>query len=131
MNCTNPFQGMVQGVTTRQGITSPITIGDSCIVEIDEHFFLLVKILFNDTERAVVLRISRSQAADLIRSGVRNCSVLNTFPLDIQGRVDLLAIFTVRDFAFLVFETERAVESLERLFVVRFPLSCIINGEPA
>jgi hypothetical protein len=85
-----------------------------------------VLIEFNRTEAVVVIRITREQAQDLIRDGVRNCPVLISLPTECQRRaIDLVGIFVVDGFAFLIFETERKQDRRDRIFVVRFPLTPI------
>lgn len=132
MSCNwNSIQGLVESEAANCGISNrPITISDACIIEIGNRFFLIALINFSNTETIIVIRISREQALDLIRNGVRNCPVFNTLPVDIQRRnLDLVGIFVVDDQAFLVFEVERAHDRFERIFVVRFPLTPIINRQ--
>jgi hypothetical protein len=126
----NTVQGLVESEAARRRINEPIRIGDACIIEINGRFFLIVEIEFNNSETVVVIRISREQAIELIRDGVRNCPVFTTLPAEIQRRaVELEGVFVVGNQAFLVFETERLRERSERLFVVRIPLIPIIREE--
>lgn len=127
----NTLHDIVRGEAEVRGISErPIRIGDSCIIEVNERFFLLVEILFDNVEIVVVIRISRTQATNLMREGVRHCPVFMTLPEDIRGRsVMLQTVFVVGDQAFLVFETEREAERFERLFVIRTPLTQVINRE--
>jgi hypothetical protein len=117
-------------MATRGVNVSPIVIGDSCIIEINEKLFLLVQIIFADTETVLVIRISAAQARDLVRGGVRQCPVFDNRPTQVQGvAIDLECVFVVGNNAFLVFETERPIERQERIFVVRAPLCPIIREE--
>jgi hypothetical protein len=132
MHCNdNTLRGLVQGEADVRGITNRIiTIGDACIIEVNGRFFLLVDINFDNFDTVLVIRISRTTARILSERGIRNCPVFTTLPTDIQRvAVDLECVFTVGDDAFLVFETERAAERLERIFVVRVPLCPIIGND--
>lgn len=132
MGCTgNSFQGLVESAAAERGRSDRvIRIGDSCIIEINDRFFLLVEIEFDDFETVVVIRISRNTAIDLIRSGIRLCPVFDVLPTNISGKdAELECAFVVDNRVFLVFETERACERNERLFVVRVPLCPILRND--
>lgn len=128
---TNTVQELAETEAARLGVTCrPITISDACIIEINNRLFLLILINFNNSETVLVIRISRQQALDLIRNGIRNCPVFTTLPAEIQRKsAELLCVFVVNRQAFLVFETERAQERFERIFVVRIPLCPILDED--
>lgn len=130
-NCINSVQGLAQGETATLGVSSRIIrVDDACIVEVNGRFFLIAAIVFDTFERVIVIRVTREQAMNLMRNGIRNCPIFFVLPADIQRRaVDLQCVFVVGDEAFLVFETERSQERLERLFVVRVPLCAVVGRE--
>ncbi len=108
-----------------QRCNDPISIGPSCVAQIDGRFFLLIKIEIdvrgNEREDVIVIEITATQAAALIAAGVMRCQIVNTIP---TGReVELICAFAVGQNVFLVFNVENATD---RLVLVRAPLCRII-----
>lgn len=105
-----------------------VRIGAVCIAEIDNQFFLLVEIetevMGMEVERVVIFRISAAEAAVLLRLGVERCQIVTTIPEETAGtEVNLICVFVVGNFAFLVFDVENRKD---RLVLVRVPLCTII-----
>ena len=120
--------GAVEAIVETRGITDrPVRVVDSCIIEVCDRYFLVAQINYDNAETIIVIRLSREQVINLMRSSVRHCPVFDTLPAGVKGRpVQLLGVFVVDKHAFLVLETE---DCRERLIIVRTPLSPIINNE--
>lgn len=112
--------------TEKRNCHSPIRIGATCVAQINGNFFLLVEIEFGaDMEEVIVIRISATQAAALLRLGVPRCQVSDTIPVSTPGReVNLICAFVVGDEAILVFDVENATDEL---VLVRTPLCTVIG----
>lgn len=105
-----------------------IRIGATCIAEIQGRFFLLVEIEIEvpgpDIEEVVIFRITAAQAEALLRAGIDRCTIVNEIPKCRRGvEADLICVFVVGDFAFLVFDVEN---NEDELVLVRVPLCPII-----
>lgn len=102
-----------------------ISIGATCIAEIDGQFFLLVEIEIGPVEQVIIFRISSTQAAILLRAGVRRCEIVSTIPTSMPGlQVNLICSFIVGQNVFLVFSIENSVD---RLVLVRVPLCTVVG----
>lgn len=109
-------------------LSQTVRIGAVCIAEIDNQFFLLVEIetevMGMEVERVVIFRISAAEAAILLRLGVERCQIVTTIPEETAGtEVNLICVFVVGNFAFLVFDVENRKD---RLVLVRVPLCTVI-----
>lgn len=105
-----------------------ISIGATCVAQIDGRFFLLIEIeievLGNEREEVIIIEITAAQAAALIASGVMRCQIVDTIPTPSPGmEVNLICAFVVGQNIFLVFNVENAAD---RLVLVRVPLCTII-----
>jgi hypothetical protein len=105
-----------------------VRIGATCVAEIGNQFFLLVEfetiIMGMEVERVVIFRISAAEAAILLRLGVMRCQIVTTIPTGTAGtEVNLICVFVVDGFAFLVFDVEN---NTDRLVLVRVPLCTVI-----
>jgi hypothetical protein len=112
----------------RHYLKSIISIGATCIAEIEGQFFLLVEIEIEiagqEIEQVIVIRISSAQADILLRAGIERCTIVTTIPTPTQGvEVNLICVFVVGNFAFLVFDVENTTD---RLVLVRVPLCTVI-----
>ena len=77
-----------------------------------------------EVERVVIFRISAAEAAILLRLGVDRCQIVTTIPTGTAGtEVNLICVFVVGNFAFLVFDVENRTD---RLVLVRVPLCTVI-----
>lgn len=117
----------VQG-NNAQRCNDPISIGGTCVAQIDGRFFLLVEIeievIGNEREEVIIFEITAGQAAALIAAGVMRCQIVNTIPTPSPGQeVNLICVFVVGQNAFLVFNVENATD---RLVLVRVPLCTIV-----
>jgi len=111
-----------------QVLNDPITIGATCIAQIDGRFFLLIEIeievVGNEIEELIIFEITAAQAAALIAAGVMRCQIIDEIPTPTPGvEVDLICAFVVGQNVFLVFDVENATD---RLVLVRVPLCTII-----
>ncbi|MBU5440338.1 hypothetical protein KQI42_20285 [Tissierella sp. MSJ-40] len=109
----------------KQKCNDPISIGATCVAQIDGRFFLLIEIeidvLGNVIEEVIIIEITAAQAAALIAAGVMRCQIVDTIP---TGReVELICAFVVGTNVFLVFNVENMTD---RLVLVRVPLCTII-----
>jgi hypothetical protein len=107
---------------------SIISIGATCIAEIEGQFFLLVEIEIvvagEEIEQVIVIRISAAQAAILRNLGIELCTIVTTIPTPTPGvEVNLICVFVVGNFAFLVFDVEN---NTDELVLVRVPLCTVI-----
>lgn len=105
-----------------------IRIGATCIAEINGRFFLLVEIEIGvageEIEQVIVIRITAAQAQALLRAGVERCTIVTEIPTSRAGvEVELICVFVVGNFAFLVFDVEN---NFDRLVLVRVPLCTVI-----
>lgn len=110
--------------------SEPISIGATCIAEIDDQFFLLVEIEVevpgDDIEQVVIFNITEDQAEDLMEAGVEECTIVDHITKPSPGtKIDLLCVFVVGNFAFLVFDVEN---STDEFLLVRVPL-CLVVGD--
>lgn len=119
----------VQG-NNAQRCNDPISIGGTCVAQIDGRFFLLIEIeieievIGNEREEVIIFEITAAQAAALIAAGVMRCQIVNTIPTPSPGQeVNLICTFVVGENAFLVFNVENATD---RLVLVRVPLCTIV-----
>lgn len=108
----------------------PISIGATCVAQIEGRFFLLVEIeievIGNEIERVIIFEITAAQAAALIAAGVMRCQIVNTIPTPGPGKeVNLICTFVVGRNSFLVFDVENATD---RLVLVRVPLCSLCTG---
>lgn len=105
---------------------NPITIGATCITQIDGNFFLLVEIeVGSEIEEVIVFRITAVQAAQLLRLGVPRCGVSDTIPTSRPGTdVELICAFVVGDEVILVFDVEN---TSDEFVLVRVPLCTVIG----
>ncbi len=106
-----------------QRCNDPVSIGATCVAQIDGRFFLLVEVeigvMGNEREEVIVIEITAAQAAALIAAGVMRCQIITTIP----PRGNLICAFVVGQNTFLVFNVENATD---RLVLVRVPLCRII-----
>lgn len=108
----------------------PVSIGATCVAQIEGRFFLLIEIeievMNNEREEVIIFEITAAQAAALIAAGVMRCQIVNTIPTPSPGReVNLICVFVVGQNAFLVFNVENATD---RLVLVRVPLCSLCTG---
>ncbi|MBU5677967.1 spore coat protein [Alkaliphilus sp. MSJ-5] len=108
-----------------QRCNDPISIGATCVAQIDGRFFLLIEIeievMGNVVEEVIIIEITAAQAAALIAAGVMRCQIVTTIPTGTG--VNLICAFVVGANVFLVFNVENATD---RLVLVRVPLCTII-----
>lgn len=112
----------------RHSLERVISIGATCIAEINGRFFLLVEIEIEagreEIEQVIVIRITAAQAQALLRAGVERCTIVTEIPTSRAGvEVELICVFVVGNFAFLVFDVEN---NFDRLVLVRVPLCTVI-----
>lgn len=117
----------IQEVNTQHS-NGPISVGATCVAQIEGRFFLLIEIeievLGVERQEVIVIEITAAQAAALIASGVMRCQIVNTIPTPSPGmEVNLICAFVVGENVFLVFNVENATD---RLVLVRVPLCTII-----
>lgn len=110
--------------TTEQAVK----LGTTCIAEIGNQFFQLIEfetvIMGMEVERVVIFKISATEAAILLRSGTERCQIVTAIPTAAAGtEVNLICVFVVDGFAFLVFDVEN---KKDRLVLVRVPLCTVI-----
>ena len=106
-----------------------ISIGATCIAEINDQFFLLVEIEIVapgvDIEEVVVFRLTPEEAQALIAAGIRVCRIVNEIPVPGPGQeVEFKCVLIVDNQAFLVFEIEN---NTEELVLVRAEICPIIG----
>jgi hypothetical protein len=113
-----------QGINAAK-CNDPISVGATCVVQIDDSLFLLIEIEINilgrEIEEVIITEITAAQAAVLIAEGVMRCQIVVTIP---TGRgTNLICTFVVGTNVFLVFNVENMTD---RLVLVRVPLCTII-----
>lgn len=115
----------VQSATTNGNIQNLITLGARCLLNIDGKFFLLLEIEIGEQEQVIVIGITSDVAAALMSAGIEPCQVVTEIPTATPGtEVNLICVFVVDGFAFLVFDVEN---NFDVLVIVRVPL-CIVIG---
>lgn len=111
----------------RSAMEEVISIGATCVAEIDGRFFLLVEIEIDiddeEIEQVIIFRITEDQAEDLLEAGVERCRIVTRIPTARPGQeVELICVFVVGNFAFLVFDVENATDELVLVRVPRCPV---------
>lgn len=115
----------VESANTSGNIESLIRLGARCLLNIDDKFFLLLEIEIGEQEQVIVISITSDVAAALMSAGIEPCQVVTEIPTATPGtEVNLICVFVVDGFAFLVFDVEN---NFDVLVIVRVPLCAVIG----
>lgn len=87
-----------------------VSIGATCIVRINNRFFLLVEIEVEagdvSFEEFVFIRISRQEARTLMEEGIERCTISRCVPRGDDVEVEFICVLIVDGKAFAVFDVE-------------------------
>lgn len=89
-------------------------ISFSCIIKIDQKFFLLVEIESNipciDFDEVVIFKITKTQAEHFIAAGIELCRILDEIPT--STKAEFVCVFIQDERAFLIFDLETEPEEV-------------------